>query len=618
MTEVIPMAKTNISLLTAWILRVCVIGMPFLLIPGIPEPFAPVRLALLALVCVMGGILLVLFPSKFPIQLPKLVWVGAATFFGMGLMGLIGVAHPGELLMAWGTWFVAFFAFLLFVAIFQQDVGVQVNVWRWLTITGLVLIGLRLLQEFGVLGALPEGADQYAVTFGNRNFLDAVMVLLVPVAWKVGVDSKDWIWRGAAVVMGLCAGVIVLIDPTSGAKLALGAGVLVIGMGWVVMKWPNSLFGRSSKLRFGLMVGLMVIGAVASFLYFSNKIEAAEKTVAKYGISSEMERLVLWDKTVEMIGEHPFLGVGPGHWPYAILEKGVTSNVTDFGSRFFMQAHNDFLQVASEWGILPGMIFLAWIIVGFFAALIRFEKNKQAESLALAAGILIWSIFACVNLPAERPFLLLLLLIQLAIIYAHVKPVSKVFPKWTNFVIGGSGVAVSALVLVLTLIQLRWDFVNENMLDAKAAKDWTRTLKYAEEATSPLNPHDRISRTPISWYRGTALVQLNRTKEALTFLKDAYAQHPFHPHVASNYATALASLGMADKNQAQLDESKAIYKDLIWRFKGFDEARKNVVSLHLMLGEKEDAKPYLSYWDTVVPTPIVAKFVLDAKDYLGI
>jgi O-antigen ligase len=83
----------------------------------------------------------------------------------------------------------------------------------------------------------------------------------------------------------------------------------------------------------------------------SAQAEVGEDGYLKEGFSA---RWRLWMRGIELMLEHPFLGVGAGAFPVA--EAGETFR--DLGRGGYLGAHNSFIQVGAELGILGIVLFV--------------------------------------------------------------------------------------------------------------------------------------------------------------------------------------------------------------------------------------------------------------------
>lgn len=119
---------------------------------------------------------------------------------------------------------------------------------------------------------------------------------------------------------------------------------------------------------------------------------------------SNKGRIETWGKAVEVIADKPFFGVGLGNYPLEIKAAA------DYREPIY--AHNVYLDIAAETGILNALV---WIAILFFSL-----KNfilKSSENiffLGAAAAVIAFFIHSLVETPIYSPIVLTLFLIILS------------------------------------------------------------------------------------------------------------------------------------------------------------------------------------------------------------
>jgi len=93
--------------------------------------------------------------------------------------------------------------------------------------------------------------------------------------------------------------------------------------------------------------------------------------------TSNQGRLVIWQKTLKSLIEHPFIGVGIGNFPVVL---GQNINLAKAGS----SAHNLYLNIAAEMGLAALLIFF----------LLIFEIFKKAWRILNGFSLLHFKVFA--------------------------------------------------------------------------------------------------------------------------------------------------------------------------------------------------------------------------------
>ncbi len=141
------------------------------------------------------------------------------------------------------------------------------------------------------------------------------------------------------------------------------------------------------------------LGAAALLLFFAPAYMADRLTsLWDPRHDSARERLFMWRSGLEMVKDHPLLGVGPGGvkrlYPRYVLPEA--------GKRSTGHLHSNLVQIAAERGVL-GLLSWGWIWVAFFvragAVLRQFQVGLGAErmltagSLAAILGFLVAGLF---------------------------------------------------------------------------------------------------------------------------------------------------------------------------------------------------------------------------------
>jgi O-antigen ligase len=182
---------------------------------------------------------------------------------------------------------------------------------------------------------------------------------------------------------------------------------------------------RGTRLRSAaLTVGLgfaMIVAVFTGVLYFGGE-DALSRLVGSVNSDDPTTgRAHFWQGTAEMIKDRPLLGTGLGAFG-AAYPRYDTAN----GTYRLEQAHNDYLQILSDAGIVGGLLGLAFIVVLFWTALRRMQsQDKFRRGVALGAlggcaGVLVHSFFDF-TLHTTANALLFLVLAALATVNGRVE-----------------------------------------------------------------------------------------------------------------------------------------------------------------------------------------------------
>jgi O-antigen ligase len=213
-------------------------------------------------------------------------------------------------------------------------------------------------------------------SFVNHNHFAALLAMIVPIATGMLMDeARQLVPRGgdarlrgrgrtpgifaahgpepfarlllAAFVVGVMIGAIVL-SASRGAVLALAGGFVFYGGALVV----QGRIGRTEAAVGALLIFLAV--AISAWLGIG---PLAEKIYAIGNVETEpslLSRVVGWQWTVRIIGDFPLFGTGLGTFPQAWTRYYPPGTAV-----VWLEAHNDYLQLLSETGVIGFVIFAA-------------------------------------------------------------------------------------------------------------------------------------------------------------------------------------------------------------------------------------------------------------------
>lgn len=272
-----------------------------------------------------------------------------------------------------------------------------------ISITG----ALPLVRALFVIGALLAviGIGQYSVTRGlthpmiygfwaptynhanpfgpfvNPNHFAGWMLMVIPLAlglfqdallrvtgwmshhrhnWIAAFNTPEFAVLGSSGVAILVMGVSLLLTASrSGIGAFMAGSVLAVG---VLMTHQPS---RAAQLRLAVVLVVLFVGVWA----WAGLTDSLAKFVSSsQGVSTIGGRGTVWRDALRILGDFPLAGTGLNTFSRAMVLYQST------GDLHFEQAHNDYLQLAAEGGLLLGVPIL--ILVGTFAREVRRRFNE--------------------------------------------------------------------------------------------------------------------------------------------------------------------------------------------------------------------------------------------------
>jgi O-antigen ligase len=251
----------------------------------------------------------------------------------------------------------------------------DVRRFAWVQIVGVSLCALAILTHADV-GS--EGRLSAEVTYYDANDLATLIVCTLPLVLYLWRRPTRWPGR-----LALAAATVFLMMTLGETGSRGGFLGFVVVAGYLLLRFK----GISGTKRVGAVAVLVVLlMALASDRYFA-RIETILHPSGDYNWSgkSATGRVEIWKRGVEYMLSHPVLGVGAANFPRA---EGTLSPEAHERQRYgrsfrWSTAHNSFVQIGAELGVL-GVVFLLGLLVDGFRAMSRIRRWPAGEAAVLA------------------------------------------------------------------------------------------------------------------------------------------------------------------------------------------------------------------------------------------
>ncbi|OGS25107.1 MAG: hypothetical protein A2297_07085 [Elusimicrobia bacterium RIFOXYB2_FULL_48_7] len=282
-------------------------------------------------------------------------------------------------------------------------------------VAGLITAAYGVFQHFGYdfFSWVSQYDNRPASSFGNPNFFAGYLIILLPLAIAMVLQSaglRKISWLALVFLLIAC----LIFNRTRGAWIACAV----------------SLVFMAALLAIKNKKALLIAGTICLLLcgFFAlNKIAGYRQAALSSQPPAVAERLFKWRTALEMIKQHPFIGVGAGNLKVNFaLYQSITREKTGFGLRGTSESnvHNEFLQVFAETGAL-GLSGFLLIFACYFLTL----KNPDKLNTGIAAGVLAFLVFCLTNFPFRIMPTAVTLLTLMGISAQSARSVKKTEPK---------------------------------------------------------------------------------------------------------------------------------------------------------------------------------------------
>ena len=306
-------------------------------------------------------------------------------FWGLGVMSSMASYSPRHAFYEWANLAMLFLVSWMIATELARNFSDLLDLTLLLCGVGCSLYIFQALVAYVsalVVGQQPDPRD-LIVGFDNYRFLNHVQTISLPLMgllairrFKSGTSAyfNPTYWFVTLLLWWM----LTFVSAGRGTFLGVWSGMLVVLALHPRQAWPwfrtmslSCAAGLAAYLFFYWLVPLLYGLQPFGFL-----IDVAQRTAADPGSG----RWPLWQRSIELVLSHPWLGVGPLHFAHYSQDLKIAAH-----------PHNAPLQIASEWG-LPALIALgalvfsgARVLLSAGRAVLPTDFRNQALFSAFAA-----------------------------------------------------------------------------------------------------------------------------------------------------------------------------------------------------------------------------------------
>jgi O-antigen ligase len=302
---------------------------------------------------------------------------------------------------------------------------------NFLALYGLALAMFAVIQYFTWDGKFywirpnTSSASPFG-PFVNHNHFAGYMEMLIPIPLAL-ITTRSFrsevnvFYAFAAAIMGLA----LVTSLSRGGMIALAAEMIFIAV------WSGRTRGggrdrtRLSRIRKAGAVGAVSVAILVGIIWIGpDQIFGRIANSGKQGETFDASRGRIWKDTLEMIRAHPVSGVGLGAFEtvYPIYSGSSGALRVEF-------AHNDYLQVLADGGVIAGtiaVVFLVLLARAFYRGLQAPDPLIRGIALGGGAGIFALLVHSLMDFNLQIPSNTLLFLFLSAAVGSAASQADKV------------------------------------------------------------------------------------------------------------------------------------------------------------------------------------------------
>ena len=318
-------------------------------------------------------------------------------------------------------------------------------IFQYATHSNRVLGSFRPINSYG---------SRVGGTFINPNHLAGFLEMIVPAALSLVVAGR--LGHALKVVLAYLAGLMLIavaLTFSRGGFVAVAISLLTLLL----------LLVSRRNYRLPAILLLVVLGCGAC--YFGTHSRDLDHRIkqALGNSGSQDARIYIWQGARRMWLDHPWFGVGPGHF-----DDRFRQYRPEWVQRRPQYAHNDYLNTLAEWGTIGALPILAVFALYYWGvaktwpfvhragnALLAKKSNRPAIVLGGATAIFAMLIHAVTEFNMQIPANALLAVAWLALVSSYLRFATEGY--WVT--LRPLGRSIATLVILPTLAFLAWQGV---------------------------------------------------------------------------------------------------------------------------------------------------------------
>lgn len=281
-----------------------------------------------------------------------------------GFISLFGIDYTTHSLLDYMKLFILYF---LVINLIKNRKQFFIFIWG-LIFLGTISCFIGLYQYINKIGLLEEGGIlRITGTAADPNYFALHLVMLIPLSVSLFLSSKSILARSYLAGFFMLSLLNIFFTFSRGGMIGL---VIVLSLSFFMLVLHNR------KKLIPVFISVLFILSIIPLI--PEQYWSRIRTIPDVKDVAIRARLDTWRAGYEIILEHPLMGVGVGNFRYEYFLKALAS--PDIRMKAQLVAHNTFIEIAAESGILALIFFLTlifWTLRDLRQKVFIFQKEKD-------------------------------------------------------------------------------------------------------------------------------------------------------------------------------------------------------------------------------------------------
>jgi len=439
--------------------------------------------------------------------------------------------------------FIIFLSYILIFFLITNNLNQEADFNSFIHLFFVISLLVSIYTIIQYYGFDPYLSDLHSLTstIGQKNWISNYLAMIFPVVFSYFLLEQSKKNRILYFLLLSILYATLMICQSRGIWISISL-TLIFAI-YIIIKFNLlKMFQENKKWIFLLLITFLVITIIYSTDNSLNKsaITVPQRTISTFDEQdpSINTRLLMWKTTLEMIRDRPIFGSGIGTFKmnYLNYQAEFLKN-NPYYIKYSVkagEAHNEYLQMWAEIGIIGLGIFIG-IILMFYSLILDYLKKNDSDKdkiivFGLVLGITCFLIHCLFTFPLHVPALgvTFFALLGLTVIYARKinlpKTDSDNRPK--EFKLKNKGIKIALTILVLVF--MIWAI---NLL---AVRPYIAEIQY---------------------FNGMRHNVDGNYREALSYFEQAASLYPYNGRILHALGTTYYNLGILNKAEEVLQRT---------------------------------------------------------------
>ena len=547
--------RNGTNRIEAGLLAVLIFLMPLLYLSKTIDPVMTIRMLFLNFILLLVNIMIIcrirVYKEHFSIfrQFIFYAFAGYLLISALSLTQAINVSEGIFDLSKLIMFFALLIAGTLMLNFNEKNI---ILVCKTIIVISVIVAGIGMMQFFFNKMYFIPGASVVYSTFTNRNLFASILMISLSFS-LYGYYTFSRFWSMISLVSICFDFFIFIVVKTRSVMFGIIFSLVVIFFVYLKNKQrlKKTLLSRKSAVLIGLIIIIIVLALLSLKSENIRKTSIGRKDLSSPGTLNI--RWKAWEKTVPMIAEYPWLGVGIGNWKIMLTKYGVSGMKTEQGKYLYLRPHNDFIWVLAEIGVFGFLFFLAIFVLLIYYLLKVISRSTELNdvlfSLFLLFGICGYIIDSSFCFPKERIYHSVIFTLMISITAIKY---NKYFPARKSKKTAFPAVLMIFNTLLLSSLLFYCYYRLKSEIHLYFSMQARRVMDHRVQITALSEIDTRLynmspTGIPIHWFRGIAFYELNQIELAFQDFSEAYQNHPHHIYILNNLASCYEIMGDHEK-----------------------------------------------------------------------